>query len=78
MELKKTNQILSAKRAEAVEQYLITTGNIDEGRLSFKGYGDTRPKVPNNSAENKAKNRRTEFKVTGKQHVDNADEADFL
>lgn len=63
---KKTNQILSAKRAEAVQQYLINTGNIDEDRLSFKGYGDSKPKVPNTSPENKAKNRRTEFKVTGK------------
>lgn len=63
---KKANLILSNDRAQAVYNYLITTGKIAATRLSFKGYGDTRPKVPNDSPENKAKNRRTEFKVTAK------------
>ncbi|MGZ4037929.1 MAG: OmpA family protein, partial [Bacteroidia bacterium] len=60
------NKTLSANRAKAVYDYLITTGKINAARLSYKGYADTRPKVPNDSPENKAKNRRTEFKVTGK------------
>jgi outer membrane protein OmpA-like peptidoglycan-associated protein/tetratricopeptide (TPR) repeat protein len=63
---KKANQILSENRAKAVADYLINTGKISAARLSFKGYGDTRPKVANDTPENKAKNRRTEFKVTGK------------
>jgi outer membrane protein OmpA-like peptidoglycan-associated protein len=31
--------------------------------LTFKGYGDRRPIVENNTIENRAKNRRTEFKI---------------
>jgi flagellar motor protein MotB len=32
--------------------------------MRFKGYGDTKPLVPNNTAENRARNRRTEFTLT--------------
>lgn len=63
---KKFNQTLSMNRAKAVYDYVILNGKIDGKRLSYKGYGDSKPKVPNDSPENKAKNRRTEFKVTGK------------
>jgi len=63
---KKFNVTLSSNRAKAVYDYLIKEGKIDADRLSYKGYAETRPKVPNDSPENKAKNRRTEFKVTGK------------
>lgn len=62
---KKMNQILSQNRAKAVYDYLITNG-IDAKRLSYKGYGDTKPKVKNDTDENRALNRRTEFKVVGK------------
>lgn len=63
---KKFNLTLSANRAKAVYDYLITNGKIPATRLSSKGYGDMRPKAPNDTPENKAKNRRTEFKVTAK------------
>ncbi len=62
---KKSNQLLSQNRAKSVYDYLILNG-IDAKRLSFKGYGDTRPKVKNDSDSNRALNRRTEFKVIGK------------
>lgn len=61
---KKMNLLLSKNRAKAVYDYLITNG-IVQARLSYKGYGDTKPKVENDSAVNRAKNRRTEFKVIG-------------
>ncbi len=63
---KKSNFTLSTNRAKAVVDYLITNGKIGAGRLTYKGYADTKPKVKNDSPENKAKNRRTEFKVIGK------------
>jgi outer membrane protein OmpA-like peptidoglycan-associated protein len=63
---KKANVTLSSNRAKAVYDYLITTGKIAAARLQYKGYGDSVPKVANDTPENKAKNRRTEFKVTGK------------
>lgn len=56
------NVKLSEARAKAVMDWLITK-KVDRERLSFKGYGETRPLVPNTSEENRAKNRRVEFKV---------------
>ncbi|MCW3077451.1 MAG: hypothetical protein JWO32_2060 [Bacteroidetes bacterium] len=63
---KKFNVTLSTNRAKAVADYLITNGKIDADRLTYHGYADKKPKVANDTPENKAKNRRTEFKVTGK------------
>lgn len=63
---KKFNQMLSTNRAKAVYDYLINEGHIAPKRLTYKGYADTRPKVPNDTPENKAKNRRTEFKIISK------------
>ncbi|MBS1646996.1 MAG: PD40 domain-containing protein [Bacteroidetes bacterium] len=62
---KKANQLLSQNRAKAVYDYVAKAG-ISTLRLSYKGYGDSKPIVPNTSIENKAKNRRTEVKITGK------------
>jgi outer membrane protein OmpA-like peptidoglycan-associated protein len=56
------NQILSEKRANSVQNYLIK-GGISPFRLTAKGYGDTQPVVENTTKENKAKNRRVEFIV---------------
>jgi outer membrane protein OmpA-like peptidoglycan-associated protein len=63
---KKFNETLSTNRAKAVYDYLITNNKIAAARLSYKGYAEKRPRVPNDSPENKAKNRRTEFKVISK------------
>ena len=62
---KKLNQILSENRAKSVLEYLVTNG-IAKERLAYKGYGDSKPKVDNETPENRARNRRTEFKVLGK------------
>ena len=59
---KKYNQTLSQKRAETVVNYIVKKG-ITITRLTPKGYGDTTPIAPNDTEENKAKNRRTELKV---------------
>lgn len=56
------NLTLSVKRAEAVVEYLINKG-IGASRLSYKGYGATRPIADNATEEGKARNRRTEMKV---------------
>jgi len=60
---KKQNELLSKNRAKAVYDYVIQKGQIAETRMTYKGYGDSQPKAPNDSPENKAKNRRTEFKI---------------
>jgi outer membrane protein OmpA-like peptidoglycan-associated protein len=56
------NLVLSEERAKAVQDYLISQG-VSQNRLSYKGYGENNPLLPNDSEENKAKNRRTAFKV---------------
>jgi outer membrane protein OmpA-like peptidoglycan-associated protein/tetratricopeptide (TPR) repeat protein len=58
------NLELSDERANGVRNYLISLG-VDESRLTAKGYGETRPKVKNDSAANRAKNRRTDFVIEG-------------
>ncbi len=55
------NMKISQQRAEACVKYIVSKG-IDASRLKAKGYGETMPLVPNTTAENKAKNRRVEFK----------------
>jgi OOP family OmpA-OmpF porin len=56
----KANQKLSIDRAFNVRQYLIAKG-IDSKRIRFKGYGSTKPVAPNDSEENRSKNRRVEY-----------------
>ena len=56
------NEVLSQQRADAVMNYLVQLG-VDASRLKAKGYGALRPKVRNTTEQNKAINRRTEFKI---------------
>jgi len=56
------NKKLSIDRAQTVYLYLIDKG-IDAGRLSFTGYGKESPVAPNDTEENRAKNRRTEILI---------------
>ncbi|MCK7548851.1 flagellar motor protein MotB [Marinobacter koreensis] len=56
-----SNWDLSAARAAAVANVLLASGAIDPTRLAVKGLADTQPRVPNTSAENRAKNRRVEI-----------------
>jgi outer membrane protein OmpA-like peptidoglycan-associated protein len=57
------NLDLSASRAEAVLEYLISRG-VEPSRLSAIGYGETRLKIdPEVTASDRAANRRIEFRV---------------
>lgn len=56
------NQRLSEARAQAVSAYLADAG-IDVVRLTALGLGEAQPIAANDTPENKAKNRRIEFKV---------------
>lgn len=58
-----SNWSLSTDRAVTVIQRLEELGTIDSSRISAVGYGDTRPLAPNDSPENRAKNRRVEIAV---------------
>jgi len=56
------NTQLSKRRADAVAHYLQAKG-IPLNRMKVAGYGEAKPLVPNNTAQNRAKNRRIEFSV---------------
>jgi outer membrane protein OmpA-like peptidoglycan-associated protein len=59
------NVILSENRAKTIYNYLIAKG-IGKSRLSYKGYGASKPIADNSTEEGRARNRRTVFVVTAK------------
>lgn len=57
---------LSVNRAKAVYDYLVANG-IDTNRLSYKGFGNTKPLVyPEKSEQDRSLNRRVEIKIIEK------------
>lgn len=56
------NQNLSKNRVISIKHYLITRG-VNETQLSTAAYGSSKPIAPNDSEENRAKNRRVEIKI---------------
>jgi outer membrane protein OmpA-like peptidoglycan-associated protein/tetratricopeptide (TPR) repeat protein len=57
------NMALSTDRAFTVFDFLGKSG-IEKGRISFKGYGDTKPIKENTTEQGRMANRRTEFFIT--------------
>jgi outer membrane protein OmpA-like peptidoglycan-associated protein/Tol biopolymer transport system component len=60
------NQKLSENRAKSVFNYLISNG-LDNKYLKYKGYGASKPIAGNETEIGRAKNRRTEFVIIGKE-----------
>ncbi|MCX7710676.1 MAG: OmpA family protein [Clostridia bacterium] len=58
-----TNWELSAKRAINVVLYLIEATGMNPGKLTATGNGEFRPLVPNDSEENREKNRRIDIVI---------------
>lgn len=58
------NLKLSNRRAASAMNYLVEEEGISPDRLTSVGYGKDKPLVPNDSDENRAINRRVEFKIT--------------
>ncbi len=54
------NMELSQQRADSVRTWLVDHG-VEADRLEAKGYGQTRPLVPNITPANRARNRRVQF-----------------
>ncbi|MCU0430920.1 MAG: OmpA family protein [Cytophagaceae bacterium] len=57
------NLKLSQQRADAVKAYLVK-GGIEAKRIKGVGHGGTQPSAPNDTDENRKKNRRVEIEVT--------------
>ena len=58
------NQKLSLQRSKAVYDYL-TANKVKPERLTFKGFGATKPISSNDTAAGRQQNRRTSFIITG-------------
>lgn len=62
-EMHSSNWDLSSRRAVSVAEEMARVGGFDTSRLTVIGYADTRPLVPNNTAENRRRNRRVEIAI---------------
>ncbi len=56
------NMNLSMKRVNRIKELMIQMG-VDENMISAIGFGESQPIVPNDTEENRLKNRRIEFKA---------------
>jgi OmpA-OmpF porin, OOP family len=54
------NQALSERRAMAVHNYLVNAG-VPDAQISTRGFGESQPAYPNETADGRAGNRRTEL-----------------
>jgi outer membrane protein OmpA-like peptidoglycan-associated protein len=63
------NQRLSERRAEAVKAWLVERGGVEAARIQTRGWGETRPVVPNETSggvddpEGRQRNRRVEITI---------------
>lgn len=57
-----TNRKLSANRAKACYNYLVSKG-ISTGRMDYKGFGPDKPRFDNSTEAGRVKNRRVEFSL---------------
>ncbi|MHA6252481.1 flagellar motor protein MotB [Oceanobacillus sp. CAU 1775] len=58
-----SNWELSVMRAISFMREVLQNDELDPTMFSARGYGEYRPRVPNTSAENRAKNRRVEVLI---------------
>ena len=64
--LEQDNIKLSSNRAKTVFDYLLHN-EISIDRISYKGFGESRPINDNTTEEGRAKNRRTSFIILNKK-----------
>ena len=64
----RSNWDLSSARAASVVHFLIQQGDVDPERMEIRAMADNEPLVPNDSWENRAKNRRVEISVLHGNH----------
>lgn len=62
------NWYLSAARAISVAMYFTDTKGFSPERISAEGFGEFRPKVPNDTPANRSINRRVEIKILSKYY----------
>jgi chemotaxis protein MotB len=60
-----SNLQLSGARAAAVVDFFLKRGHVKPDKIATLAFGEYRPLVANDSAENRAKNRRVEIVLAG-------------
>ena len=73
-----TNWELSAARATGVTRYLVEHDKIVPTRISFAGYGQFRPKFPNDSDAHRHQNRRVDIVILNGQPAPGAENGSTL
>jgi chemotaxis protein MotB len=63
----RSNLDLSVARAAAVVDFFVTQGLVPADKIATMGFGEYRPLVPNDSPENRQKNRRVEIILAAAQ-----------
>lgn len=66
----RSNWELSTSRAVTVAHVLFDQKRINENRVMITGHADTRPVAENDTAENRAKNRRVEISIVRGNELD--------
>jgi OOP family OmpA-OmpF porin len=59
------NRELSMERARSVGHYLVKNLGVQPGRITVAGFGFSRPRVPNDTPDNRQSNRRVEVVFLG-------------
>ena len=66
----RSNWELSSARAVTVVHALLQNPRVDPARVLVEGHADSQPLVPNDSAENRARNRRVELIIEQGQDIE--------
>jgi chemotaxis protein MotB len=66
----RSNWELSSARAVTVVHAMLSNSQIDAERILIEGHADSNPLVPNDSSENRAKNRRVELIIERGEDID--------
>lgn len=66
----RSNWDLSTSRAVSVAHELLQIAQIDPANVTVTGHADTRPLAPNDSEENRAKNRRVDIAIVRGKEID--------
>jgi len=55
--------ICPKKRADAIKEYIVYFGHVEDSRIETRGYGSSNPIVEEETDEDKKLNRRVEFQL---------------
>ena len=66
----RSNWDLSTSRAVSVAHELLKKADLDPANVMVTGHADTRPRAPNDSTENRAKNRRVDISIVRGKEID--------